>query len=641
MVIIMQTASLRRSPVLLQIALVFAGILLAAPANQGQTPAEPDSRQLQQLEAVTSLPSSAKRWALVIGVDQYVDSQISPLKGAANDARMLAASLVRYAGFPEDQVILLATDQPSERQPTRVNILRRLANLSGAVPKDGLLLVSFAGHGMERSNHAYLLPADAQIADEISFLEDTALSVARIKERIKAMGVKQVMILLDACRNDPGGRADAPNNLSQNYVNALYFDRRNHEVEAFAVLYATAIGQRAYEYGEKRQGYFTWAVVEGLKGGAANERGEVTLAQLVNYIQEAVPKRITIDLGAAKQQRPFATIEGYLADQLVLSVSDPRRIEPTSIVAAGNDAETAEATYWESIKNSSNPGDFKGYLRDYPQGQFSELASNRLKALTAPAAEPNGEEIDRATELAFWDSVKSSSNLADFNAYLKKFPKGQFVELANNRVKLLEAEAKKERQKEASIKLAHIIQEQTKSFKIMWGYRGGLTQRYWPAQLIVHPGYLQFIDEGGQNIQWNCPSFTEAVVDGEYIREISCGVGRCRIKAASRAAATEVFEAVNRTCKIKIGLSIERLTPERAGQLGLDRNSAGLVVVTVLPGSMAEKSGIMAGDILEEIMDLPVAKPEEAVAALRAAADRGAKVLINRRGEQMVLTIGP
>jgi S1-C subfamily serine protease len=157
----------------------------------------------------------------------------------------------------------------------------------------------------------------------------------------------------------------------------------------------------------------------------------------------------------------------------------------------------------------------------------------------------------------------------------------------------------------------------------------------------VHPGYLQFIDEGGQNIQWNCPSFTEAVVDGEYIREISCGVGRCRIKAASRAAATEVFEAVNRTCKIKIGLSIERLTPERAGQLGLDRNSAGLVVVTVLPGSMAEKSGIMAGDILEEIMDLPVAKPEEAVAALRAAADRGAKVLINRRGEQMVLTIGP
>jgi uncharacterized caspase-like protein len=51
----------------------------------------------------------------VIGVDKYSDPQISPLKGADNDARTLSDALVRYAGFPEDQVILLATDQPLER----------------------------------------------------------------------------------------------------------------------------------------------------------------------------------------------------------------------------------------------------------------------------------------------------------------------------------------------------------------------------------------------------------------------------------------------------------------------------------------------------------------------------------------------
>lgn len=629
----------KKSAVLLRVALVYAAVILAGPLAYSQTTAEPDARQLQQLGTVTALPSSAKRWALVIGVDQYVDSQISPLKGAANDARMLAASLVRYAGFPQDQVIVLATDQPSERQPTRVNILRRLANLSAAVPKDGLLLVSFAGHGMERNSQAYLLPADAQIADEISFLEDTALSVARIKERIKAMGVQQVMILLDACRNDPGGRADAPNNLTQNYVNALYFDRRNHEVEAFAVLYATAIGQRAYEYGEKRQGYFTWAVVEGLKGGAANERGEVTLAQLVKYIQEAVPKRITIDLGASKQQRPFATIEGYLADQLVLSVSDPKRVESTSSAAANNDAETAEATYWDTIKNSSNPGDFKAYLRDYPEGQFSELAKNRLKSLAAPVPETGG-ETDRATELAFWDSIKNSSSVEDFNAYLKKFPNGQFVELANNRLKTLAAEAKKERDKDASVKLAQIIQEQTKTFKIMWGYRGGLTERFWPAQLVIHPGYLQFIDDEGRNVQWNCTSFNEAVVDGAYIREITCGLGRCRIKTPSRAVASEVLEAITGTCKAKLGVAIELLTSERARQFGLDK-TGGLVVSSVLAGSMAERIGFKAGDIIEEVLNLPVSTVEEAVAALKAGGSRGAEVLINRRGEKIVLTIAP
>src|SRR5216684_2060463 len=210
-----------------------------------------------------------------------------------------------------------------QRQPPRVNILRRLSNLSTAVPKDGLLLVSFAGHGMERSGQAFLLPSDAQISDQISFLEETAISMSRVKSWIKETGVGQVVLLLDACRNDPGGRADAPNPLSNAYVNAFNFDVRNKEVQAFATVYATGIGQRAYEYTEKKQGYFSWAVVEGLKGGAANDKGEITLSQLVKYVQDTVPKRLAIDLGSTKQQRPFAIIEGYRAEDLVVAVTNP------------------------------------------------------------------------------------------------------------------------------------------------------------------------------------------------------------------------------------------------------------------------------------------------------------------------------
>src|SRR6266446_4026771 len=164
-----------------------------------QTPDQ--SRQLQQVEPVKTWPSKAKRWALVIGVDKYADAQISPLKGADNDARTLSDSLVRYAGFPQDQVVLLATDQPVERQPTRINILRRLSNLASVVPKDGLLLISFAGHGIERGGQAYLVPSDAQLSEDVSFLEESAVSVSRMRDRIRATGVAQVVILLDACRN--------------------------------------------------------------------------------------------------------------------------------------------------------------------------------------------------------------------------------------------------------------------------------------------------------------------------------------------------------------------------------------------------------------------------------------------------------
>ena len=418
----------------------------AAPQTPTST-TEPVSRQLQQLpppiqtpvasspastaspaspsvsgggDQITAFPVSAKRWALVIGVDKYTDPQISPLKGSDNDARLIANALVRYAGFPQDQVILLSTDQPTERQPTRVNILRRLSNLSTAVPKDGLLLVSFAGHGMERSGQAFLLPSDAQISDQISFLEETAISMNRVKERIKETGVGQVVVLLDACRNDPGGRADAPNPLSNAYTNAFNFDTRNREVQAFATVYATGIGQRAYEYTEKKQGYFSWAVVEGLKGAAANDKGEVTLSQLVKYVQDTVPKRLAIDLGSTKQQKPFAVIEGYRADELVVAVTN------SATNAANNstpnvamvDPAAIELSFWESIKNSNNPDDFKAYLDKYPDGQFAALAKSRSQATRSGSNMGSNDSM----EMTYWNAIKDSRNPSDFKAYVNKFP---------------------------------------------------------------------------------------------------------------------------------------------------------------------------------------------------------------------------
>ena len=43
---------------------------------------------------------------------------------------------------------------------------------------------------------------------------------------------------------------------------------------------------------------------------------------------------------------------------------------------------------------------------------------------------------DTAVELAFWDSVKDSDNPALFEAYLQKYPEGEFILLA--RAKLQE-----------------------------------------------------------------------------------------------------------------------------------------------------------------------------------------------------------
>lgn len=364
---------------------LFIVLLLAPVVSFGQVSSA--NAAPRGLNVRKELPASRKRYALVIGVDTYDDPQINRLAGAANDAQAIAGALTQYAGFPADQVILLASDQPRERQPTRGNILKRLANLRGAVPEDGLLLVSFAGHGLQHEGKAFLLPSDAQTGD-LTLLEDTTINVEIVRERVQQTGVKQVIMVLDACRNNPSGRGDAGNLLTDAYTKAFDFYQRNREVEAFATLYATEIGYRAYEYTERKHGYFTWALVEGLKGGAANERNEVTLAGLVKYLQEQVPKRIQLDLGQEKKQRPWADIQGYKADDLVLAVVARPPVNPPvaapapeTAVTTETDPAAIEAAVWDGIKNSKDPVVFRDYLKKYPKGKYAEIARKRIKQL--------------------------------------------------------------------------------------------------------------------------------------------------------------------------------------------------------------------------------------------------------------------
>jgi hypothetical protein len=53
------------------------------------------------------------------------------------------------------------------------------------------------------------------------------------------------------------------------------------------------------------------------------------------------------------------------------------------------DPKQFELMYWESIKDSKNVADFQAYLSKYPKGEFSGLASNRVDYLTRSAAPEN------------------------------------------------------------------------------------------------------------------------------------------------------------------------------------------------------------------------------------------------------------
>src|SRR5208282_6350126 len=241
------------------------------------SPARLVSQEQPRTADVRELPQASERWALLVGVEDYTDQNISPLRGPANDVNKVREALVKYAAFPEDNIIVLSTASHDGGMPTKNGILVALSKIKNSVPDNGLLLFMFSGHGMSRGGRAFLLPSNATLTDDADLLEDTSLSVDLLRRRIAATNVKQVIVFLDACRNDPerSKAASDDNPLSAPVTSALDFARLNKEVEASAVIYATGLGERAYIDTNEGLGYLAEGITKGLVVPAADGSRQV------------------------------------------------------------------------------------------------------------------------------------------------------------------------------------------------------------------------------------------------------------------------------------------------------------------------------------------------------------------------------
>jgi adenylate cyclase len=94
---------------------------------------------------------------------------------------------------------------------------------------------------------------------------------------------------------------------------------------------------------------------------------------------------------------------------------------------------SVELVFWESIKDSSRAVDYEAYLEQYPEGSFVALARTRLDEFASEAGGIRDPQ-DREVELAFWESVRDSDNPAALQAYLEKYPEGEFKALAEIRL---------------------------------------------------------------------------------------------------------------------------------------------------------------------------------------------------------------
>lgn len=91
----------------------------------------------------------------------------------------------------------------------------------------------------------------------------------------------------------------------------------------------------------------------------------------------------------------------------------------------------------------------------------------------------------------------------------------------------------------------------------------------------------------------------------------------------------------------QLGLDVQPLTPDEAAQLGLPRNSRGVLVRNVDPSGPAADAGLTAGDVIVEVNRQPVRSPEDLRAAAQKSGSQPVLLLVNRGGRTMFLTVKP
>lgn len=266
---------------------------------------------------------AGERYALIVGIDNYLNESVTDLSCATADAILLRDTLVSRGKFSGENIFLLTSDSTEEsKKPNLTNIVYRLEWLRQVVGPGDTLVFYFAGHGVSMDSETYLLTEDSDQRSKGTLMA-SSLRGSVLNQLLKSAGAQNTLVLLDACRNDPtAGRGDQANTLSPALARGLVFKPLPAAAVGLerhtATIFACSEGERSWEWGDKKQGFFTYFLAQAFReGGAYDGEGNATLQGLVGYLRDKVNAAAQREVSQA--QTPMLRYEGPGADQWVLA----------------------------------------------------------------------------------------------------------------------------------------------------------------------------------------------------------------------------------------------------------------------------------------------------------------------------------
>lgn len=234
-----------------------------------------------------------RRYALVVGINDYRDGQIPDLALCEADATAIHKLVTdpEKGGVGSDQAALLIGKDATYR-----NIRKALSDLR-KIPADSTVFVYFSGHGAKEGDEAFWVTQDAELNDLVA----TAMPDSEVQRLLSHIPSQRVIVIIDACyaaATVKGGKA-----LANEFEPIL--QRFTGKGRAF--LMAAGSGQEAIEAQDLRHSVFTHYVIKGLAGESdVDGDGVITLTEVATYIDTHVADEARVRGGV---QRPIVLME--------------------------------------------------------------------------------------------------------------------------------------------------------------------------------------------------------------------------------------------------------------------------------------------------------------------------------------------
>lgn len=252
--------------------------IMLLPATVDGRVGEPDSLRLtlsRSLQPALIKPRRPRLFLLACGVSDHADGRLR-LRYGHKDALDVAAFFEwqKTTGLFDDVVIRLRTDRTVNQETLRED----LAWLQASAESDDVAVVFLAGHGLSADRQRfYFVTSDVDPERP----QRRALSCRDLIAGLRGVRGK-VVAFLDAGRECLSDLDMTPPDLDA-LINELA------SAENGVVAFAACTGrQRSLESPEWRNGVFTKALLEGLDGAAADDKGRVCLSGLAVYVHKRV-----------------------------------------------------------------------------------------------------------------------------------------------------------------------------------------------------------------------------------------------------------------------------------------------------------------------------------------------------------------